>query len=99
MQPYFLPYIGYWQLLASVDSFVVYDNIQYTKQGWINRNRFLRNGVDAFLTIPLKKGSGDLCVSDRQIADEFDPLALVNALAGAYRRAPYFKAVFPVVEA
>jgi len=47
MQPYFLPYIGYWQLLALVDRFVVYDNVQYTKKGWINRNRFLRNGTDA----------------------------------------------------
>lgn len=40
MQPYFLPYIGYWQLIAAVDVFVVYDNIKYTKKGWINRNRF-----------------------------------------------------------
>ena len=54
MQPYFLPYIGYWQLLSAVDQFVVYDNIKYTKKGWINRNRFLRDGTDAVFTIPLK---------------------------------------------
>ena len=65
MQPYFLPYIGYWQLLAAVDRFVVYDNIQYAKKGWINRNRFLRNGADAFFTVPLKKGSDFLNVADR----------------------------------
>jgi len=57
MQPYFLPYIGYWQLINAVDKFVVYDNIEYTKKGWINRNRFLQNGKDELFTIPLKKDS------------------------------------------
>ncbi len=42
MQPYFLPYIGYFQLMAAVDVFVLYDNIKYTKKGWINRNRILQ---------------------------------------------------------
>ena len=86
MQPYFLPYIGYWQLLAAVDRLVVYDNIQYTKQGWINRNRFLRNGAAAFFTVPLKKASASLNVADRFIADDFDPAALLNPLASAYKR-------------
>jgi hypothetical protein len=98
MQPYFLPYIGYWQLLAAVDRFVVYDNIQYTKKGWINRNRFLRNGADAFFTLPLKKGSDVLNVVERSITDDFDPKTLLNSLAGAYRKAPFFGAVFPVIE-
>lgn len=99
MQPYFLPYLGYWQLLAAVDRLIVYDNIQYTKQGWINRNRFLRNGADAFFTVPLKKASASLNVADRFIADDFDPVALLNPLASAYRRAPFFTTVFPLVEA
>ena len=98
MQPYFLPYIGYWQLLAAVDRFVVYDNIQYAKKGWINRNRFLRNGADAFFTVPLKKGSDFLNVADRAVADDFDPTSLLNPLAAAYRKAPFFGAVFPVIE-
>ena len=98
MQPYFLPYIGYWQLLAAVDRFVVYDNIQYTKKGWINRNRFLRNGADAFFTLPLQKGSDYLSVAERSLAENFDPAALLNPLAAAYRKAPFFAAVFPVLE-
>lgn len=98
MQPYFFPYIGYWQLLAAVDRFVVYDNIQYTKKGWINRNRFLRNGADVAFTLPLKKGSDFLNIGDRAIADDFDPDDLVNVLASAYRKAPFFEAAFPVVE-
>jgi len=98
MQPYFLPYIGYWQLLALVDRFVVYDNVQYTKKGWINRNRFLRNGTDAYFTLPLKHGSDFLDVVDRYIADDFAPRALLDQLAGAYRRAPFFAETLPVIE-
>jgi hypothetical protein len=99
MQPYLLPYIGYWQLLAAVDCFVVYDNIEYAKKGWINRNRFLRNGADAFFTVPLKGASDFLDVRDRSIADSFDPGALLQRLASAYRKAPSFATVFPLIEA
>ena len=98
MQPYLFPYIGYFQLLASVDEFVIYDNIQYTKKGWINRNRFLRHGADAFFTVPLKKASDFLNVSDRALADDFDPKTLLNPLAAAYSKAPFFGVVFPMIE-
>ena len=98
MQPYFLPYLGYWQLLAAVDRFVVYDNIEYTKKGWINRNRFLRHGADAPFTLPLKKGSDFLDIRDRSLADDFNPATLLNPFRDAYRKAPHFEAVFPVVE-
>ena len=98
MQPYFLPYIGYWQLMAAVDRFVVYDNIQYTKKGWINRNRFLRNGAAAVFTLPVKKAPHTFDVVARAIADEFDPDALLNPLEDAYRAAPFFSAVFPVLQ-
>jgi hypothetical protein len=98
MQPYFMPYIGYWQLLAAVDRFVVYDNIQYTKKGWINRNRYLQNGADAFFTLPLKKGSDFLNVAERSLAADFDPGALLRPLAAAYKKAPFFDAVFPLFE-
>ena len=48
MQPYFLPYIGYWQLLNAVDRYVIYDDVNFIKGGWINRNRILQNGVPAY---------------------------------------------------
>ena len=53
MQPYFMPYIGYFQLIAAVDLFIVYDNVKYTKKGWINRNRFLQGGRDALFSLCL----------------------------------------------
>lgn len=98
MQPYFLPYIGYWQLLSIVDRFVLYDNIKYTKKGWINRNRFLRDGKDASFTIPLKNASDSLDIVDRSVAGDFDRGRLLNQLAGSYRKAPMFSSVFPVIE-
>lgn len=98
MQPYFLPYIGYWQLIGSVDVFVVYDNIKYTKKGWINRNRFLSNGADAMFSLPLKKDSDSLDVVDRELAADFNPSKLLNQLLGAYARAPYLKMVAPLLE-
>lgn len=98
MQPYFLPYIGYWQLLASVDRFVLYDNVKYTKKGWINRNRFLRSGAEAVFTLPLKRGSDFLNIADRVLADDFDPDTILNPLRETYRKAPFFEQAFSVVE-
>jgi hypothetical protein len=98
MQPYFFPYIGYFQLIALVDLFIIYDNIKYTKKGWINRNRFLRNGAEVVFTVPLRKDSDSLDVKDRAVAGDFDRGKLVNQLREAYRRAPHFDQAFPVVE-
>ncbi|HEY6489985.1 MAG: WbqC family protein [Terracidiphilus sp.] len=98
MQPYFLPYIGYFQLIAAVNLFIVYDNIKYTKKGWINRNRFLCNGRDVMFSLPLKGDSDLLDIRDRRLAADFNGGRLVNQLTAAYRKAPYFEHAFPIVE-
>lgn len=98
MQPYFLPYIGYWQLINAVDIFVIYDNIQYTKKGWFNRNRFLQNGRDALFSIALKKDSDYLNVDKRFISKEFDKRKLIAQFQNAYNKAPYIKEVMPLIE-
>ncbi len=100
MQPYFLPYIGYFQLIHAVDQFVIYDNIQYTKKGWINRNRILQNGKDEFITLPLKKGSDYLDVCQRELAEGFsdEAAATLRKISHLYRKAPCFNAVFPLLE-
>ena len=98
MQPYFFPYIGYFQLIAAVDLFIVYDNIKYTKKGWINRNRMLQNGTDVMFSLPLKNASDYLEVRERELASDFNRDKLLNQFKEAYRRAPYFKDIFPLVE-
>ncbi|MEF8752471.1 MAG: WbqC family protein [Accumulibacter sp.] len=98
MQPYFLPYIGYFQLMSAVNVFVIYDEIKYTKKGWINRNRFLRNGADEVFTLPLKKGSDSLQIVERHLAEEFDGRKLLAQFSGAYRHAPCFDSTFDVLQ-
>lgn len=56
MQPYFCPYAGYFRLLSATDLFVVYDDVQYPKGGWVSRNRFLRtDGQLDWLNLPIKR--------------------------------------------
>ncbi len=98
MQPYFFSYIGYFQLIAAVDQFIVYDNIKYTKKGWINRNRILQNSTDVMFSLPLKNDSDSLDVCERELAADFSRDKLLNQFKEAYRRAPYFAQTFPLVE-
>jgi hypothetical protein len=100
MQPYFMPYIGYFQLMNSVDVFVVYDTIEYTKKGWINRNRILLNNQEDYITIPLKKDSDYLHISERKLSDSWpqDRAKMLNRIQQAYRKAVGFKETFPLVE-
>src|SRR5689334_1147970 len=100
MQPYFFPYIGYFQLMNAVDEFVVYDNIEYTKKGWINRNRILEDGTDSYITIPLKKDSDYLDVRDRRLAESWptEKRKMLNRIIQSYRKAPYFNSVYPMIE-
>jgi hypothetical protein len=99
MQPYFMPYIGYFQLINSVDEFIIYDNIQYTKKGWINRNRILSNGSDQLITIPLKKDSDYLDVVRRELSEswERERSKILNRIKSSYCKAPYYTDVFQLI--
>jgi WbqC-like protein family len=98
MQPYFLPYIGYFQLIEAVNLFILYDNIKYTKKGWINRNRMLQNGKDVTFSLPLRSGSDYLDVCQRALAADFNRQRLLNMFRESYQRAPYFEQTFPLLE-
>ena len=100
MQPYFFPYIGYFQLINSVDEFIIYDNIQYTKKGWINRNRILVNGSDKLITLPIKKDSDYLDVVQRELASSWksDRQKMLNLIKVAYLKAPFYKQAYELIE-
>lgn len=98
MQPYFVPYIGYFQLMNIVDLFIIYDNIKYTKKGWINRNRMLQNGKDALFSLPLKNDSDFLNICEREISLNFERKKLLNKIKGSYSKAPFFKQTFNLFE-
>ncbi|WP_230774957.1 WbqC family protein [Roseiconus lacunae] len=97
MQPYFFPYIGYFHLISAVDVFVIYDNVKYTKRGWINRNRFLEQGAASTFSVPLKKASDSLNIDQREVADSFDRQKLLRRMSQAYRKAPQFDTTFALV--
>lgn len=99
MQPYLLPYIGYFQLIGAVDQFIIYDTIKYTKKGWINRNRILRDGAAVTFTLPIEKGPDSLDIRERRVAESFDPNRLCAQIAQAYRRAPHRGETMALVEA
>lgn len=101
MQPYLFPYIGYWQLINAVDTFVVYDNIQFSKKGWFHRNNLLINGEKTLFTIPIKKDSDNLNVVDRYLSDDSGKQInkIIAKIKNNYRKAPNFNDIFPLVEA
>lgn len=99
MQPYFFPYIGYWQLMNAVDEYVVYDDVNYIKGGWINRNRILSNGEPMYFNVQLSKASPNKKINEIDIFD--DPRLskkLFLTLERCYKKAPYYDDVYPVLE-
>ena len=99
MQPYFFPYIGYFQLLKAVDKLVVYDDVNFIKQGWINRNFILGQCNPLRITVPLKQASSFMPIYEVQIA----PISgwkkrLLQTVFQAYSKAPFFSEVYPLME-
>lgn len=96
MQPYFFPYIGYFQLMNAVDTFVLYDDAQYMKGGWINRNRILVNRAPAWLTLPIHRASLKLPINQRHYALTPNVTdAIKMRLQTCYRKAPAFDVTYP----
>ena len=91
MQPYFLPYIGYFQLLAAVDKFVVFDDVNFINRGWVNRNRLLLNGVAHTFTVPLRGASQNRLICEIELDDiQGWRGKLLRTIRQAYRQAPYY---------
>lgn len=99
MQPYFVPYIGYWQLMNAVDQYVVYDDVNYINRGWINRNRILMDGCIKYFNMPVLGASQNKLINEIDVNHD---MVLVHKnirrLETAYRRAPYYSEAMPVLE-
>lgn len=67
MQPYLFPYIGYWQLISAVDKFVLLDDVNFIKRGYINRNSILINGKAHMFSIPIRKASQNRLIMDTKL--------------------------------
>ena len=95
MQPYLFPYIGYFQLLRSVDLFIFYDDVHYIKGGWINRNRILVNGTASYFTVELRGASPNRLINEVFWNDNSPKL--LRTLQVAYARAPFFTGAYALV--
>jgi hypothetical protein len=99
MQPYLFPYIGYFQLLAAADLFVLYDDVHYIKKGWINRNRILLQGAEHVFTLPCLNVSQNKLINEVLVDWSSKELRKVQTtLEAAYRKAPFFEQVYPLVQ-
>jgi hypothetical protein len=96
MQPYFLPYIGYFQLIKHVEKFVFADDMNFIKGGWINRNNILLGGKPIMIHLQLLGASQNLWIRSIEIAP--NSYQLLKTIEVNYRKAPFFKDVFPLIE-
>lgn len=97
MQPYFFPYIGYFQLINAVEKFVFYDDVQFIKGGWINRNYILEKGERRLLiTLNLEHASPNKKINEIRVKD--NSKKLIKTIEQNYSRAPFFDQAFPVIQ-
>lgn len=100
MQPYFFPYIGYWQLINTVDHFVLYDDVNYIKRGWINRNQILINGQSHFINLKLQNASQNKLINNIEILGdyEYNHKKIISSIEINYKKAPYYTEVVKLLE-
>lgn len=99
MQPYFFPYIGYFQLINAADVFVFYDDVNYINRGWVNRNNILVNGAAHMITLPLEGASQNRLIN--QIGITGDPKQtgkLLKTIQSAYSKAPEYSKCMAMLE-
>lgn len=101
MQPYAFPYFGYFQLIKAVKKFVFYDDVNYKKQGWINRNKIRANKQETLFTIPLTNASSFTPINEIKLHPFLYPKwkrKFLKTITQSYQNAPFFKEVFPLIE-
>ena len=98
MQPYIFPYIGYWQLINAVDTFVMLDDVNFIMRGWINRNNILVNGKAHLFSIPLDKSSQNRLINEIRLKfSDKERENFLKTIRQAYKKAPYFDDFYPIL--
>lgn len=91
MQPYFMPYIGYWQRISAVDKHVIYDDVNYIKNGWMNHNRILLNGQEFLFNAPLVGASPNKLINEVGVNNNAKlQNKMIKTLEQAYKKSPYY---------
>ena len=91
MQPYFFPYIGYWQLINAVDKFIIYDDVSYIKSGWINRNQILMTGKNKMINLQTRYASSNRLINEVEVfRNQINSTKLLKTLEQYYKKAPQY---------
>jgi hypothetical protein len=101
MQPYLFPYLGYFQLIAAVDTFVVYDDVAFIRRGWINRNRLNVGGTATYFTVPLEDASQHRTIRETKVESGQYPhwrRKFFGTIDAWYRKASAYAAIRPLLE-
>jgi len=99
MQPYIFPYLGYYQLVGSVDNFVFFNDVNYIKKGWINRNQIIQDKTIIKFTIPLSNASQNKFICDITIFNYAKwRVDFEKCIKFCYKKAPYFTPVYKLIE-
>jgi hypothetical protein len=99
MQPYFLPYIGYFQLICASDVFVFYDDVHFMKKGWLRRNRIWSNSKELMISLPCKGASQNKLINEVEVATEHpDYLKIQKTISQSYAKAEHFNSIDPLLE-
>ena len=97
-QPYFMPYIGYWQLINAVDVFIISDDYNYIERGWINRNRILQNGQAKYFNIEIDHATSMKRINELYLSKQFDPDKKLMQLKCTYGKALHFPEGYALME-
>ena len=98
MQPYFFPYIGYFQLIKAVDYFVFYDDVSFIKGGWIHRNRIIQSNEPRYISIPMIGASSNKKINEVEInLNQIAQSKLLKTIKFNYKKAPYFNEIMPLI--
>lgn len=99
LQSNYIPWKGYFDLMAVADEFLLFDEVQYTKNDWRNRNRIVLDGRLHWLTLPVRTaGRFGTAIEHIEVADRGWATAHWDTLRQAYRHAPYFNTIAPPLE-
>ncbi len=95
-QPYLFPYIGYWQLMNLSDVYVISDSMQFIKKGYINRNNILIDGKAHLFTLEVIGAKSDKLINEIEVGN--NRKKILNSIFHAYKKAPYFETIYPMIE-
>jgi hypothetical protein len=97
LQSNYIPWRGYFNIISQVDTFVIYDEVQYTKNDWRNRNQLKSPSGPIWLTIPVKQNNLDQKINETEVANQTWRRKHINSIKLNYSKAPFFREYYDMI--